>query len=112
MITAQFVLFKSTELPYGFTISGHAGWADRGKDVVCAAVSSAVELTCNTVTDFFGVDAEVVVLPDEARIELFLPSYIKAEHPSVKLLASLRAHLDLISEDHPGTVEVTAVPHN
>ena len=34
----------------GFSVSGHAGYADSGKDIVCAAVSSAVQLTANGIT--------------------------------------------------------------
>ena len=38
----------------GFSLTGHAGCGTAGNDVACAAVSSAAELTCNTITDFFG----------------------------------------------------------
>ncbi|MBQ7991322.1 MAG: ribosomal-processing cysteine protease Prp [Oscillospiraceae bacterium] len=109
MIEADFIRKGSRDgLLFGFTVKGHAGWADRGEDVVCAAVSSAVELACNTITDFFGVDAEVIVVPDEGRIELYLPPFaVKDDSPSVKLISSLMEHLIFISEDYPGTVSVT-----
>jgi uncharacterized protein YsxB (DUF464 family) len=40
----------------GFTVTGHAlPPGDYGEyDLICAAVSSAVYLTCNTLTDFIG----------------------------------------------------------
>ena len=45
MITAVFT--KDTEGHiYSFTISGHAGYADEGQDIVCAAVSA---LSINTI---------------------------------------------------------------
>ena len=41
-----------------FSIKGPAGYADKGEDIVCAAVSSAALLTANTITEILGVDAE------------------------------------------------------
>ena len=48
MIYAEF--FTRQEKLYGFKISGHAGYADKGEDIVCASVSSAVQLVANTIT--------------------------------------------------------------
>ena len=36
----------------GFTCSGHAGYADYGKDIVCASVSSIVITSCNLALRF------------------------------------------------------------
>ena len=35
----------------GFTVQGHSGSAEAGEDIVCAAVSSAVYMAANTLTD-------------------------------------------------------------
>ncbi|UKI17438.1 MAG: ribosomal-processing cysteine protease Prp [Ruminococcus sp.] len=53
---------RKTAVYRAFSLSGHAGWGESGSDVVCASVSSAAELVCNTVTDFFNDEAEVSVL--------------------------------------------------
>ena len=46
----------STGAYQGFTCMGHAGYAKRGKDIVCAAVSSAAIMSANTVKiQFQGV---------------------------------------------------------
>ena len=42
----------------GFSIEGHAGAEDYGRDIVCAAVSSAAYMTANTVTEILGIKAE------------------------------------------------------
>ncbi|MCR5807661.1 MAG: ribosomal-processing cysteine protease Prp [Oscillospiraceae bacterium] len=110
MIYAEFY-FKDDDTPVGFKVSGHAGWAESGSDIVCAAVSSAVELTCNTVTDFFGFDCYVGVNGEYNSIELYLPEYTpKIPDYAVKLVCSLKSHLEHISEDYPGTVEVSVAP--
>ncbi len=82
---------------YGFVVTGHAGYGDEGNDIVCSAVSSAVMLVCNTVTDFFKADADVAV--GENRIELRLNS---SDRPSEELLRSFHAHVQGIAEDYPG----------
>ena len=84
MITARF-----TGKPIASaSISGHAGFADYGHDVVCAAVTSAVQ--------------QVSVLQD--KIVLTLPGNSTREAQA--FLEALRLHLTVLSEDYPGTIEV------
>ena len=83
----------------GFVVTGHAGYGNAGQDIVCAAVSSAVMLVCNTVTDFFHADADAAV--GENRIELRLNS---SDKPSEELLESFYVHMTNISEDYPGVM--------
>ena len=45
----------------GMTVKGHAGADESGKDIVCAAVSSAVYMTANTVTDVCCIKADIEV---------------------------------------------------
>lgn len=82
---------------FGFVATGHAGYGTEGNDIVCAAISSAVELVCNTVTDFFRADADVAV--GENRIELRLNS---SDEASEKLLQAFHSHAEAISEQYPG----------
>lgn len=79
----------------GFSVSGHAGYGHEGTDIVCAAVSSAVRLVCNTVTDFFKADADVSV--EENRITLRLK---KENDAAEKLLEAFYAHMEMIAEEH------------
>ncbi len=82
---------------YGFVVTGHAGYGEEGEDIVCSAVSSAVQLVCNTITDFFHADADAAV--GENRIELRLNS---SDDPSEKLLESFYDHMKYIQEAYPG----------
>lgn len=101
MIVADFQR-KGGEI-VGFRVTGHAGYADSGEDIVCAAVSSAVQFTANTVTEFFSDDADVAV--EDNLISLRLPTAHRGE--SSKLLGSLAAHMEFLGEDFPGTVKIT-----
>ncbi|MDE7194288.1 MAG: ribosomal-processing cysteine protease Prp [Oscillospiraceae bacterium] len=79
----------------GFSVSGHAGCGSEGNDIVCAAVSSAVMLVCNAVTDHFKAAAEVGV--EENRITLAL----KEENtPAQRLIEAFYGHLEIIAEEH------------
>ncbi len=89
------VFYKGAEGFTGFSISGHAGYGTEGNDIVCAAITSAVELTCNTVTEFFGADAVAEVFENEVRLTLNKPSV-----PSQQLIASLYAHIENIAREH------------
>ena len=98
MITARF-----TGKPIASaSISGHAGFADYGHDVVCAAVTSAVQLTANGITEVLKAPCQVSVLQD--KIVLTLPGNSTREAQA--FLEALRLHLTVLSEDYPGTIEV------
>ena len=50
MIFVRFLSEASGNL-VGFVMEGHAGYADPGEDIVCAAVSSVAYMTANTITE-------------------------------------------------------------
>ena len=59
MIRVEFT--KSGELLTSFSVSGHAGYDDYGHDIVCAPVTSAVQLTANGITEVLKLPAKVDV---------------------------------------------------
>lgn len=91
------LFYKSGDYFTGFEASGHAGYGAAGNDIACAAVSSAVMLVCNTITDFFREDAEVSV--EENRITLKLGG--AADSSSQRLLQSFYEHMKTVNEDFP-----------
>lgn len=100
MIRAEF--YESQGKFMGFSISGHAGYAESGYDIVCSAVSSAVELTANLITDGFNIPAKVSTVDDTVICMLELQDEI-----SEKLIKMLKVHLGLISEEFPKTIKIT-----
>lgn len=100
MITADFFKSQNDKL-LGFSISGHSGYDDAGKDIVCAAVSSAVMLTANTATEIFKLDAKV--RSDENQVCFKLSG---EDDLGDKLLISLLNHLYFISNEYPGCVKI------
>lgn len=46
---------KSDQHYSGFHVTGHAGYAERGKDIVCAAISALTITLCNTLLELSDV---------------------------------------------------------
>lgn len=99
MIRFKFV--RSGKINIGFECTGHAGYAQQGQDIVCAAVSSAAYLTANTITESFGAKAEISV--DDGYMSLVLS---EEDAQSVKLLDGLEAHIRALAKDYPRSIKV------
>ncbi len=101
MIRARFVRknggFCSVE------ISGHAGFANAGKDIVCASVSSAVQLVANGITECAHQQAEITVR--ENLISVALPA--QPSKTAVCFLDALHLHLSCLEQDFQGCIQVT-----
>lgn len=100
MIRAEF--YESQGKLKGFSISGHAGYAENGYDIVCAAVSSAVEFTVNLITEGYSIPAEVNAVDD--KVICIIES---SDENSEKILKMLNVHLGFISEEFPKTIKIT-----
>lgn len=85
-----------------FSISGHAGYDDAGRDIVCASVTSAVQLTANAITEILNVKADVGVYANE--IKLSLPN--NCDERAYLFMDSLLMHLEVLSEDYEGTIKL------
>lgn len=100
MICVNF--YRKNETVYGFSVSGHAGFADAGEDIVCAAVTSAIQLTANAITEILNVACDVNVFQEE--ISLRLPE--NSAENAYNFISALYLHLKTLSEDYPGTINV------
>ncbi|HOV40710.1 MAG TPA: ribosomal-processing cysteine protease Prp [Oscillospiraceae bacterium] len=101
MITAEF--FKKDGKMRGFFVRGHAGYADKGEDIVCASVSSAVQLSANLITECFKSEANVEVEGDGIRLSL---DPLDGADAASKVIEGLLLHLELLSDDFKGTIKV------
>lgn len=94
MIRARF--FRCNDRLCGFEISGHSGYAEQGEDIVCAAVSCAVELTANAITVIEGLHADVKVSGDTVMLTVSQQDIERAE----KFLKALKLQLENIRESY------------
>lgn len=89
----------------GFSVSGHAGAGPFGRDIVCAAVSSAVMLTANTITEYLYCKADVKDTGNKIMFVLKDPGSTLAMS-AIQVIESFKNHLDTLSEDSKGKIKV------
>lgn len=58
-------------------VANHAGYAEAGEDVVCAAVSATLDLTSCLLEDILGLHMQTEVDEEAARIRLTLPKELE-----------------------------------
>ena len=94
MICATFL--KRNGNLYGFNVKGHSGSAEFGQDIVCAAVSSAVYMAANTVTEVCGLAADI--REEDGHLALIIA---KNEEQAQTILQGLQLHLEGLAAQYP-----------
>ncbi len=84
----------------GFQTEGHAGYAEKGSDIVCAAVSMLVINTINAIELYTTDDCAVQVSEADAFISLRVRSVTQSRELQV-LLKALALGLSQAAQDHP-----------
>ena len=87
----------------GFSAKGHAGYADAGEDIVCAAISSVVGMTECTVNEVLGLAAPVKVREKDGYVSLRLPGGLGQanERTCQDLLTGMIVYLQALGENYP-----------
>lgn len=93
----------------GFTVSGHSGYAEAGSDIICAAVSTAVQLAECTIADVLGNRVKTKVNEEEARITLTLPAVCEDEDAVQAVLTGMMLTLCELRDQYPDYIEVMEV---
>ena len=93
----------------GFSVSGHSGYAEEGSDIVCAAVSSAVQFAECTVNDVLGNHANVKMNQDQPRVTLTLPAACDDEDAVQAVLTGFMLTMCSLRDDYPDYIEVLEV---
>ena len=93
----------------GFSISGHSGYAEAGKDIVCAAISAIVTMAEATINDVCGAKAKVRVKEADARVTLTLPASCDEEESVQAVLAGMLLYLCNLRDEYPEYIEVLEV---
>ena len=95
MITATF--YHRNQRLTGVSVSGHAGYADAGQDVICASVSASVQLTA-----IYQLPAEIAVEENCISISVDAIQDVNAE----RLLQGLFLQMQLLTEEAPGCIQI------
>ena len=85
----------------GFEIKGHAMFAESGKDVVCAAVSSAAYMAANTVTEIIGAKATATAADGAMHFEV-----CEECDKCLAVLKGFELHMTELSKQYPQNIKV------
>lgn len=99
MIRAEF--YESKGKISGFRLSGHAGMAANGRDVACASVSSAVQLTVNLLDEF---ECSPVV---KMGVNVIKCTASSCSDNASRMFRRLKQHFEAILEEFPNTIKIT-----
>lgn len=95
----QITIYKNSKDNYiGFKSSGHAGYADRGHDIVCAAVSVLVINTINSLEAFTQDEIKIKTDENKGMIEFRFVNHISDK--GTLLMNSLKLGLEGIEQDY------------
>ena len=92
------------------SVSGHSGYADEGGDIVCAYVSSAMELLMTILLDALEAVAETKTVPGKAEAELVLADCDKNRKIAKEIravTAGFAKQMRSFSEQYPEYVSMT-----
>ncbi len=92
----------------GFSVRGHAGYAEAGSDIVCAAVSALTTTCVNAMESVAGVTPQVTGGADGA-LGAELPRGVSPSqwHDCQVLLGALRQGLADLAEGYPKYVRLS-----
>ena len=96
----------------GFTVSGHSGYGEAGTDIVCAAVSTAVQFAECTIADVLGNRVKTKVNEEKARITLTHPAQCEDEDAVQAVLTGMMLTLCELRVQYPDYIEVMEVQND
>lgn len=90
----------------GFEVKGHAGKAPYGKDIVCAAVSTAVQMALIGIDEVAGVKNTYVI--DDAYIKCDIPQNLSEKQSECvqSLVSAMHLCINSIAEQYQDFVQV------
>lgn len=105
MIIVSILRDESDDI-YGFEIKGHANFAKRGQDIVCAGVSSITVGTVNAIESLIGVEMDSVML--DGFLNAHLPSGLSSEakEKSQLLLSAMIVMLKGIEDSYNKYIKI------
>ena len=84
----------------GFDLRGHSGFAEAGRDIVCAAATSCALMTANTVTEVLGLPAKAEAT--DGLISLHLkPQDAEQAQP---LMQGFLLHIRALCNEYPQNI--------
>ena len=93
--------FRRGDRITGFDLDGHCGGV-AGRDIVCAAVSSAAYMTANTLTEICGLDPELSEADGKLHLRLAEGETARA----ADVMNGFYLHLQGLRDQYPTQIQV------
>ncbi|MEH7112078.1 ribosomal-processing cysteine protease Prp [Neobacillus niacini] len=92
-----------------FEISGHAFFADRGKDIVCAGISAVSIGAINAIHEITGVTPDMEIDYEEGRLRCAIPENLPVQEQEKIhiLLEGMYFSLKTIEEEYGKHIKIT-----
>ncbi len=105
MIRIEF-LSDTEGLIQGFTVKGHAGYNEAGKDIVCAAVSAVTQTAVIGLTDVAGINPKHI--QHNGFLQCVLPRDMNQEQKKTTgvILRTMLAGLQSIKGAYPNLISI------
>ena len=89
----------------GFRISGHAGYADSGYDIVCAAVSAISQTAAMGIVEVLKIKAALKQDDEQGTLTLDLPDV--GDERAEAVLQTMAHGLQSIQQQYPNFLRIT-----
>lgn len=89
----------------GIEARGHSGYADKGNDIVCAAVSALMQALILGLSDIAKINGADIHINE--RLPLMRVTWPESESMNISLLIrTISESLKIIARDNPGHVKI------
>ena len=103
----QVTILKSKGAHRGFRMEGHAGYAEEGQDIVCAAASSAAQFVVAGLTEVCHIPCEYWL--EEGLIMLSLPPESAAKQEVQSFLETFELYIRQLSLQYKKYMKISVM---
>lgn len=106
----QVRVWRHRGCPTRYRVSGHAGAAPYGEDIVCAAVSALAQTTLIGLEEHLGLKPRVT-LDDDGLLDVTLPSIPdgRLKQGSADLIETMLLGLESLARSYPESIEIEQI---
>ena len=72
-------MYKNNGIYTGCECSGHTGYAEFGKDILCASISSITQSVCIGIIKVLNISAKITRNDDKGYIKLVMPEIVDSQ---------------------------------
>lgn len=96
------ILFQNEQAQFlGFQVLGHAGYADHGEDIVCAAISAVVQTTAIGIMERLQLPVDFAMDEGDLMLKMMQPN-----QDASLLIDTMCLGLESIASEYPNYIQI------